>query len=110
MKSDVTINSFVKNAPQSIVTKIGDYLAAGKPMINTCSSIEFRNKVQNDGFGVNVPAEDVEELARVIYELYSNNEKCLKMGKKARKIAEEQFDRKYSYLVIKDMIDGLLEN
>ena len=110
VKSDVTINSFVKNAPQSIVTKIGDYLAAGKPMINTCSSIEFRNKVQNDGFGVNVPAEDVEELARVIYELYSNNGKCLKMGKKARKMAEEQFDRKYSYLVIKDMIDGLLEN
>ena len=29
-KSDILVNSFVKKAPQSIVTKIGDYLAAGK--------------------------------------------------------------------------------
>lgn len=35
-KSDILVNSFVKKAPQSIVTKIGDYLAAGKPMINGC--------------------------------------------------------------------------
>ena len=27
--------SFVKGAPQSIVNKIGDYLAAGKPIIST---------------------------------------------------------------------------
>ena len=31
-KSDILVNSFVKKAPQSIVTKIGDYLA-----ISTCS-------------------------------------------------------------------------
>ena len=43
-KSDILVNSFVKKAPQSIVTKIGDYLAAGKPMINTCMSPEFRQK------------------------------------------------------------------
>ena len=43
-QSDVLVNSFVKKAPQSIVTKIGDYLAAGKAMINTCMSPEFREK------------------------------------------------------------------
>ena len=37
-KSDIVVNSFVKKAPQSIVTKIGDYLASGHPMINTCMS------------------------------------------------------------------------
>ncbi|MBP3867129.1 MAG: glycosyltransferase, partial [Eggerthellaceae bacterium] len=50
--SDITVNSLVKSAPQSIVTKIGDYLAAGIPMINTGSSPEFRAKVEADGFGV----------------------------------------------------------
>ena len=35
--SDIVVNSLVKSAAQSIVTKIGDYLASGKPMINTGS-------------------------------------------------------------------------
>ena len=60
------INSFVKKAPQSIVTKIGDYLAAGKPMINTLSSSEFRSKVVADGFGYNVEAENEELLTKLI--------------------------------------------
>ena len=38
--SDITVNSLVKSAAQSIVTKIGDYLASGNPMINTGSSPE----------------------------------------------------------------------
>jgi hypothetical protein len=65
-KCDVTVNSLVADAPQSIVTKIGDYLAAGKPMINTGSSPEFRTKVAKDGFGVNIAAEDPIELAACI--------------------------------------------
>lgn len=107
-KSDVTINSFVKKAPQSIVTKIGDYLAAGKPMINTCSSSEFRRKVENDGFGINIIAEDVEALYDVIIGLYENRKKCNTMGVIARKIAEKQFDRKNSYQVIVKMVNDIL--
>lgn len=87
-KSDILVNSFVKKAPQSIVTKIGDYLAAGKPMINTCMSPEFRAKVKNDGFGVNIIPEDVNILADMIEKLYKNEEARVKMGEKARKIAE----------------------
>lgn len=107
-KSDITVNSFVKSAPQSIVNKIGDYLAAGKPMINTCSSLEFRKKVENDGFGINVEAEDEKKLADAIYFIYSNGELAKQMGKAARKIAEEQFDRKNSYVVIVKLIDDIL--
>ena len=54
--SDIVVNSLVKSAAPSIVTKIGDYLASGKPMVNTGSSPEFRSKVSADGFGVNVEA------------------------------------------------------
>ena len=68
VKSDVLINSFVRKAPQSIVTKIGDYLAAGKPMINTCMSPEFRKKVEQDGFGINIEPEDVRELVNAVKE------------------------------------------
>lgn len=109
-KSDILVNSFVRKAPQSIVTKIGDYLAAGKVMINTCMSPEFRGKVEKDGFGINIEPEDVKILADAIEELYEDGSKRLKMGLAARKIAEEEFDRPKSYQKIEGLIRKLLEN
>lgn len=108
-ESDILVNSFVKKAPQSIVTKIGDYLAAGKAMINTCMSPEFRNKVEADGFGINIMPEDVEILAGAIEDLYNDDEKRLAMGKRARKIAEEQFDRPKAYRKILNLISELID-
>lgn len=109
-KSDILVNSFVKKAPQSIVTKIGDYLAAGKPMINTCMSPEFRNKVEHDGFGINIMPEDVNVLADAIEKLYEDEEGRTEMGKRARTIAEEQFDRPQSYKKIIELIEELTGN
>ncbi|HIX28981.1 MAG TPA: glycosyltransferase family 4 protein [Candidatus Blautia stercoravium] len=109
-KSDILVNSFVKKAPQSIVTKIGDYLAAGKPMINTCMSPEFRNKVEHDGFGINIMPEDVKILADAIEKLYEDESARVKMGKRARTIAEEQFDRPQSYKKIIELIEELTGN
>ena len=106
-KSDILVNSFVKKAPQSIVTKIGDYLAAGKPMINTCMSPEFRQKVEADGFGINILPEDVKILTDAIVDLYKDKDGCRIMGEKARKIAEEQFDRPQSYKRIIELIEEL---
>ena len=109
-KSDILVNSFVKKAPQSIVTKIGDYLAAGKPMINTCMSPEFRNKVKKDGFGVNIIPEDAGILADAVEALYQEPEKRQRMGERARLIAEEQFDRPKSYQEILRMVEELIQS
>ena len=62
-----------------------------------------------DGFGVNIEPEDVKILADAIEDLYENEEKRLEMGKKARKIAEEQFDRPKSYRKIEELIRELTE-
>ncbi len=107
--SDVTVNSLVGSAAQSIVTKIGDYLAAGIPLINTGSSPEFRAKVDSDGFGVNVAAEDPQALAAAIVSLAQDEGLCGAMGKKARIIAEEQFDQQHSYQRIADLINELTQ-
>ena len=106
-KSDILVNSFVKKAPQSIVTKIGDYLAAGKPMINTCMSPEFRMKVEKDGFGINILPEDPRILADAVTDLYRDPEGRNRMGKRAREIAMEQFDRPQSYKKITELIEEL---
>ena len=107
--SDITVNSLVKTAAQSIVTKIGDYLAAGIPMINTGLSPEFCAKVEADGFGVNVAPENAQALADAILKLAADSELRATMGEKARRIAEEQFDQKHSYLAIVDLIRELID-
>ena len=43
-QSDVTVNSLVRKASQSIVSKIGDYLAAGHPIISpvlVCNNSDY---------------------------------------------------------------------
>lgn len=107
-KSDITINSLVEKAAQSIVTKIGDYLAAGKPMVNTSCSKEFRAKVEADEFGVNVKPGDAEGMAEVLVDLIEDPQRRARMGEKARAIAEEQFDRPHSYLKTVRLIEGLI--
>ena len=106
--SDITVNSLVKSAAQSIVTKIGDYLAAGKPMINTGSSPEFRAKVTADGFGLNVEAESPEALANTLEELARNASLRKIMGARGRAVAEREFDQRTSYLAIVNLLRNLL--
>lgn len=107
-KSDVLINSYIKNAPQSIVTKIGDYLAAGKPMINTLASPEFMEKVDREKFGINIEAENKEQLVEAILKLQENPEMCVELGVNARMVAEGQFDRKVGYRKILGMVERVI--
>ena len=106
--SDITVNSLVAKASQSIVSKIGDYLAAGKPMINTGLNPEFKNKVTADGFGVNVAPGDARALADAIENIYRAPENAAAMGAAARHIAEAQFDRPQTYMEIVRMAEALL--
>ena len=108
--SDVTVNSLVAKASQSIVSKIGDYLAAGVPMINTGLNAEFMEKVNADGFGINVPPGNAEALADAVQRLYEDRPLCESMGKKARAVAETQFDRETSYMKIVQLAKSLLND
>lgn len=105
--SDLTVNSLVAKASQSIVSKIGDYLAAGIPMINTGLNAEFRAKVEADGFGVNVRPEDPAALADAIEALMNDPARRRAMSETARRIAETQFDRNTSYLNITSLAKTL---
>ena len=107
--SDITVNSLVAKASQSIVSKIGDYLAAGKPMINTGLNKEFKAKVTADGFGLNVPPGDAAALADAIESLYTSPETRQTMGEAARRIAVSQFDREITYMEIVNIAQELTE-
>ena len=109
-QSDLTVNSLVSKASQSIVSKIGDYLAVGVPMVNTGLNAEFKAKVTADGFGVNVPPEDPAALADALAALYNDSEIRRAMGKTARHIAETQFDRNTTYREIVALVERHLKD
>ena len=108
-KSDVTVNSFVKGAPQSIVNKIGDYLASGCAMINTLENDEFVAMVSREQFGVNVEPENVKVLADAVEKFYKDRELCEKMGNTARDYGEDRFSVATSYRRIVDMVEEQID-
>lgn len=107
-KCDIMVNSLAREAAQSIVTKIGDYLASGHPILNTGSSPEFCHKIAHDGIGMNVPAENVSEIARGLRRLGQNASMRKIMGTRARVVAEQEFDQNTSYQKIVQLIQTLL--
>lgn len=108
--SDVVINSFVKGAPQSIVNKVGDYLASGHPMINTLENPVFCDLINKYQVGINIEPENVEALADVILKLKKDAEGMAMMGANARHLAETEFDRGTSYERIVNMVASLITN
>lgn len=105
--SDIVVNSLMTSAPQSIVTKIGDYLASKSALINTGSSPEMRALVETEGVGVNVEAENPAALARVMTELARNDQARRDMGEKGRAVALARFDQATAYRAIVDMVRNL---
>ena len=45
-KSDICVNPIVKGSAGSIINKVGDYAAAGIPVVNTQDSLEYWNPVK----------------------------------------------------------------
>lgn len=109
-KSDVVINSFVKGAPQSIVNKVGDYLASGKPMINTLENPIFCHLIEREKCGVNIEPENVDNLAMTILDLKNDFKERKKMGKNARTLCEKEFDRHTSYKKIIELTEMTMEH
>lgn len=107
--SDVAVNSFVKGAPQSIVNKIGDYLASGCAMVNTLENPEFKSLVDCEKFGINVEPENVQVLAHVITTLYNDRAFTDKLSENARKCAETKFDRAVSYRKPVEIVEKLVK-
>ena len=78
------MNSFIKGAPQSIVNKVGDYLASGITIINTLENPVFCNLISENAVGVNVEPENIETSKNAIEKLIENVSMSKTMGENAR--------------------------
>jgi glycosyltransferase involved in cell wall biosynthesis len=104
VKSDMTLNAVKRRASQSIINKTADYFAAGIPMLNGCLCREQRDMVDTFRTGVNYEPENSADLAEKIDLLAGNPGLRAEMGKNARKLAEEKFDRNKTYRELIDLI------
>lgn len=101
---DIAINPISKGAAQSIINKVGDYAAAGLPVVSTQECEEYRKLVNNYKIGFNCDNNNSINLAEKIKELYLNKELRIELGYNNRKLAEKKFDRNVTYNQIIDLI------
>lgn len=107
-RSDVLVNSLVKDAPQSIVSKISDYLAAGRPILNTGTSDEMQRLLCENHCGMSVVPEDPQKLANKMITLALHSDMRRIYGANARQLAVERFDRAIEYQKALNLIDSML--
>lgn len=103
---DIAVNPITKGAAQSIINKVGDYAAAGLPVVSTQECIEYKKLVEDYRIGYNIENQDINELANKIEILYNDKSLRDRLGANNRKLAEEKFDRKKTYIEIKNLIEN----
>lgn len=106
--SDVALNAIKGESKATITNKLGDYLSAGLPLLNSCEQIEIKNLVEDENVGINYKSGDIESLQDALKTMISDREKMKQYGKNARKLAENRFDRNKSYQNIVGVIGKLI--
>lgn len=107
VSSDIAMNAIAKGAQQSITNKIGDFLAAGLPILNSSQNKEFMHMVESHKIGINYNPGNVKYLVQAIEDLYHNEHIRNEYGKNARRLAENQFDRSKTYLDLFNLIESI---
>ena len=101
---DIAVNPISSGSAGSIINKVGDYAAAGLPIINTQENEEYRNLVEQYNVGFNCKNNDAKDVAEKLEILIKDENVRKELGQNNRKLAEEKFDRKKTYLDIVDLV------
>ena len=101
---DIAVNPIIRGSAASIINKVGDYAAAGLPVINTQESKEYQDLLNKYDAGFNCINGDIDDISKKMSILVNDSVMAKKMGKNNRKLAEEKFDRKKTYKEIAQLI------
>lgn len=102
---DIAINPISRGAAQSIINKVGDYAAAGIPVVNTQENNEYRNLVEEYKIGFNCENNNSNDLAEKINILCNDEKSRKEFGNNNRKLAEKKFNRNRTYNEIVKMME-----
>lgn len=84
---------------------MGDYAAAGLPVINTLGISEYREALAEFGAGINCIPEDVMSVADALRILASDKDLRKQMRASNKRFAEDRFDTSCTYPVF--LLSGL---
>lgn len=77
----------------NFATKLGEYMALGKPIITTKVG-EVKNYLKDNISCIYIDPSDPEEISKAIIRLLDDSEFARRIGEEGRKIAEKEFDYK----------------
>lgn len=100
---DIALNPIARGAAQSIINKVGDYAAAGLPVISTQECEEYRILLDKYHCGFTC-VYDANEIADTIKKLILDKSLMIELSTNSRKLAEEKFDREKTYIEIINLI------
>lgn len=101
---DIVVNPIKRGSAATIINKHADYAASGLPVVNSQDSLEYRQLIAQYGMGINCENENAVDMAEKLEKLIRNVALRDEMGRKARRCAEDKFDRKNSYTEIFELI------
>ncbi|SDJ26657.1 Glycosyltransferase involved in cell wall bisynthesis [Salimicrobium halophilum] len=109
VQCDIAVNPIVKGAAQSVINKVGDYAAAGLPVLNTQENKEYRGYVDHLRIGLNCIPGDAEDLAENMERLSQDPQLRKEMGENNRRFAETHFNRRNTYEEMVQIMHRLLQ-
>ena len=103
-KSDIALNALTKGSKGTITNKLGDYISAGLPILNSCQENEVIELINKNNLGLNYYPGDVFALKSAITKMIEDKKRIEECSKNSRLLAEKYFNRKESYKVIVNKI------
>lgn len=94
--SDVALNAWHPTTEVAFPNRAFEFMAAGVAVVNTLGG-EFGELVASQGIGLNCPAGSAAGLAEAVRLLLADGDLRGRMGRNARRLAKERFDRKHEY-------------
>lgn len=101
---DIAVNPIKAKSAASIVNKVGDYAAAGLPVLNTQESSEYKDLVERYKMGFNCTNGCSIDLSEKLLKLINDKNLREDMGRNNRLLAEELFNREKTYRKICSLI------
>lgn len=103
---DIAVNPIVKGSVSSVINKVGDYAAAGVPVVSSQDSPEYKALLDKYKAGITTTPESPEDIANAIMTLYNDKQLRKEYGANNRKLYEDRFDRLNTY---KKIVNALFE-
>ncbi|MGB2998430.1 MAG: glycosyltransferase family 4 protein [Phycisphaerae bacterium] len=94
--ADVTVNALHVKTASAFPNRAFGYMAAGKPIVNSVEG-EVADLIETEGIGLNYPAGSAEAMADAFARLLADASLRREMGQRARRLAEDRFDRQVEY-------------